>query len=53
MLNEAALGKLKKVADSQVGGLRVGTAIPLIAAAFAILLLVFGPFLLRRRAGEP
>ncbi|HUL85033.1 MAG TPA: phosphate ABC transporter substrate-binding protein PstS [Actinomycetota bacterium] len=53
VLDEAALGKLKKVADSQVGGLRVGTAIPLIAAAFAILLIVFGPFLLRRRTGEP
>ena len=52
VLDEAALGRLKKVADAQVGGLRVGTAIPLVLAAFAVLLIVFGPFILRRRTPE-
>ncbi|HTG46303.1 MAG TPA: phosphate ABC transporter substrate-binding protein PstS [Actinomycetota bacterium] len=47
-LNDADLAKLKKLGDEQIGGLRLASAVPLAAVAFLILLVVFGPFLLRR-----
>jgi len=52
VLNEAALGRLKKLADAQVGGLRLRSVLPLALAAVAVVLLVFGPLLLRRRTAD-
>jgi len=52
VLNEAALGRLKKLADAQIGGLRLRSVLPLALAALAVVLIVFGPLLLRRRTAE-
>ena len=52
VLNEAALGRLKKLADAQVGGLRLRSVLPLALAAVAVVLIVFGPLLLRRRTAD-
>jgi phosphate transport system substrate-binding protein len=50
VLSEAALGKLKSRADAEVERLGLRGAAPLLVAAIVVLLLVFGPLVMRRRS---